>query len=607
VDDGCKKLYYEEVKVFVISIITPVLFFLTATSIFATNYYVSPTGNDQNNGTTTNSPWKTTAKVNVSTFHEGDTISFNGGYQYVGGLYFDNADKGSSTNPITITSYGNGKAIIEAKSGVVSGNGFFAYNTSGFSIKNINFVSNSSILANSNESGINFYNDLPNDTKLDYIRIHTVEVSGFPNAAIIIGGWNNKSGFNDVRIEYADTHDNGVVGISLYGQSFYANKNVYVGYSKSYHNQGISGAGKNTGNGIVLGSVSEGMIEKSIAYDNGEFCDAAEGPVGIWTYDSDSILIQFNESYRNKTKVADGDGFDFDQNVTNSIMQYNYSHDNDGAGFLQAQGPNTNGHQNTTIRYNISQNDARRLDYAAIQIWGSVQNTHIYNNTVYLSPSSISSPKAFILSNWTIENQDAHNVYVRNNIFQTTNGIPILEVTDGQLQGGTNISFQGNNYYSSGGAFKILWGTTNYTSLNNWRATNQEKLNGSNVGYSLSPLLTSPEIVGKNGFLLQSTSPMVNKGLSLNTLFQLSVGFQDLYGNTIPQDSAFDIGAHEYTNKPIQSGDANGDGKVDGIDYISWLSNYGIGNAAGASQGDFNLDAKVDGVDYIIWLSNYGL
>jgi hypothetical protein len=580
-----------------------IILYIFPSYVSAANYYVSPSGNDQNSGAATTSAWRTTTKVNSTIFHAGDTISFDGGYRYVGGMYFDDGDKGSDVNPITITSYGTGKAIIEAKSGVVNGMGLFAYNTSGYVIKNINFTSTST-LNSSNESGINFYNELPNDTKLDYIKIDGVEVYGFPNAGIIIGGWNNKSGFRNIRIEHTDIHDNGVVGISFYGQALYANENVYVGFSKAYHNQGIPGALKNTGSGIVLGSVSNGVIERSIAYENGEFCDAAEGPVGIWAYDSDSILIQFNESYRNKTKIADGDGFDFDQNVSNSVMQYNYSHDNDGAGFLQAQGPDTDGHQNTTIRYNISQNDGRGLDYAGIQVWGKVQNTHIYNNTVYVSPSSVSSPKAFILSNWTIEDRDANGVYVRNNIFQTTGGIPLVEVTNGQLQGGTNILFQGNDYYSSGGAFKILWGTTSYASLSNWRAVNQEKMNGANVGYSVDPLLTSPGNTGSNGFTLQSNSPLINKGLSLNSLFQLSIGTRDFYGNAIPQQNAFDIGAYEYSTKP---GDANGDGKVDGIDYINWLSNYGKTNASGVFQGDFNTDTKVDGIDYLIWLSNYGL
>jgi len=51
-------------------------------------------------------------------------------------------------------------------------------------------------------------------------------------------------------------------------------------------------------------------------------------------------------------------------------------------------------------------------------------------------------------------------------------------------------------------------------------------------------------------------------------------------------------------------GDANGDGKVDGQDFVIWLDNYGKTDA-GISDGDFNNDKKVDGQDYLIWLDNY--
>jgi len=53
-------------------------------------------------------------------------------------------------------------------------------------------------------------------------------------------------------------------------------------------------------------------------------------------------------------------------------------------------------------------------------------------------------------------------------------------------------------------------------------------------------------------------------------------------------------------------GDANGDSKVNGQDYIYWLNNYGLTVSSGASKGDFNNDTKVSGLDYILWLNNYG-
>ena len=55
------------------------------------------------------------------------------------------------------------------------------------------------------------------------------------------------------------------------------------------------------------------------------------------------------------------------------------------------------------------------------------------------------------------------------------------------------------------------------------------------------------------------------------------------------------------TSKP---GDANGDNKVDGIDYIIWLTHYNQ-SVSDATNGDFNNSGIVDGVDYVVWLNNY--
>jgi hypothetical protein len=54
-----------------------------------------------------------------------------------------------------------------------------------------------------------------------------------------------------------------------------------------------------------------------------------------------------------------------------------------------------------------------------------------------------------------------------------------------------------------------------------------------------------------------------------------------------------------------KSGDANEDGKVDGIDYAIWLNNYNKITSLRHKSGDFNADTKVDGIDYVIWLNNY--
>ena len=107
----------------------------------------------------------------------------------------------------------------------------------------------------------------------------------------------------------------------------------------------------------------------------------------------------------------------------------------------------------------------------------------------------------------------------------------------------------------------------------------------------------------------ESSSPAINKALVISGMTV------DYSGNI--RDSQPDIGAYEYspsgnpTSPPglptgalAKAGDANADGKVDGIDYVIWLQNYNK-SVSGAGSGDFNVNGFVDGLDYVIWLNNY--
>jgi len=82
----------------------------------------------------------------------------------------------------------------------------------------------------------------------------------------------------------------------------------------------------------------------------------------------------------------------------------------------------------------------------------------------------------------------------------------------------------------------------------------------------------------------------------------LNNGINDRYGINVPATVEVD---YVRVWKESESGDANGDGRVDGIDYVIWLSHYNQNTSAGSSEGDFNSDGKVDGVDYVVWLQNY--
>lgn len=86
-----------------------ILIFLIAGQVaVATNYYVSSAGNDNSNGTSESTPWKTITKVNASfhLFKAGDRILFRKGDTFFGTVKV--AASGVSGNPITISSYGSG-------------------------------------------------------------------------------------------------------------------------------------------------------------------------------------------------------------------------------------------------------------------------------------------------------------------------------------------------------------------------------------------------------------------------------------------------------------------------------------------------------------------
>ena len=52
-------------------------------------------------------------------------------------------------------------------------------------------------------------------------------------------------------------------------------------------------------------------------------------------------------------------------------------------------------------------------------------------------------------------------------------------------------------------------------------------------------------------------------------------------------------------------GDGNGDGHVNGVDYMIWYNHYKQ-SVSGPANGDYNSSGYVDGVDYMVWFTNYG-
>ncbi len=422
-------------------------------------YYLSPSGSDLNPGTSSAAPWQTIARANHATIHAGDEILFQGGATFNGNLVLTNQDAGTPASPITISSYGSGPATINAGTGT----GISLVDTQGITITDLVIVG-SGYSTNAGD-GIYLTNDQPGTT-LSGITINQVDVSGFGDIGIhlLTSDLGNSTGtqggnYSGVSITNCTTHDNGYGGLSIEAHGIHVS-DLYIGNVQGYHNAGAQVGQPNSGHsgfGIFLWGVIDAVVERSVAYDNG-WAPGNQGEMaGIEALECNRVLLQYNESYDNHQGLTDGNGIGIDDS-TNSIMQFNYTHDNDGAGLaLSAEIGRSS--SNLVMRYNISQNDARTGE-GGIRVWDDVSNADIYNNTVFMGPP-VNSGSAAIRVNGFI----GTSVHVRNNIFITTGGVPLV-FYDG---GGTDLLFQGNDYWSSGAPVAIQWVSTSLGGLTEWR------------------------------------------------------------------------------------------------------------------------------------------
>jgi hypothetical protein len=153
-----------------------------------------------------------------------------------------------------------------------------------------------------------------------------------------------------------------------------------------------------------------------------------------------------------------------------------------------------------------------------------------------------------------------------------------------------------------------------------------------------------------NNYSLQSGSPAIDSGINTSLLGVID----DYLGIPRPQGTTYDVGAFEFKGAPAPAmsfgsittstqitptptpkntpvptptkisspentvtptpvptsavlprtlGDANGDGVVDGKDYVIWLQNNGTTSTLGIVAGDFNDDGHVDDTDLTILMS----
>jgi Right handed beta helix region len=435
-------------------------------AISGQTYYVSGNGNDAADGTSRRTAWATLARVAEHTFAAGDRLLLEGGVVHRGSIHLG-PDR--SADDIQIGSYGHGRAIIDAGtgSGIVIEN-LSAVNISDLEIRGSGQETNSGdgILITSHVDPIP-----ANSVPYSGFVIHKVEVHGFKRFGILLHS-RLGTGLRDARVTRAVSHDNGLEGITVLADEFPGtpNEDIYIGYSVAYHNHGTRGLPGHSGSGIVLGGVKRGMIEHSEVYESGDQSDAFHGggPVGIWAWNSDQVIIQFCKSHDMGTaNNADGGGFDLDGATTNSVIQYNVSWNNHGYGYQLYDffwGP----HSGNTVRYNVTIGDGKVTSsrrptpgQGVLVGVGNLINESFHHNIAYVENEGESDVKLAQIDRWPGDGLAFHD-----NIYLAGNTIRPFDVIDST---GTNLKMFGNIYYLAEEPLPFHWNKRVYNTIDEWR------------------------------------------------------------------------------------------------------------------------------------------
>jgi len=361
------------------------------------DYFVdAAAGSDSNDGKSQSTAWKSFANVNNTTFAAGDRILLKKGSVWNERLY----PKGSGTAeaPITITSYGSGsKPIING--GGMAGGAVYLRNSSNVVIQNLEVTNYAAERGTTYREGILVENanagTLTNIQILDNY-VHDVSSSfryptesgaeGGPHAfggiSVYVGGTTATDKFDQVLIQGNTVERIGRTGIVVWDQRWNGQDFASTGVKirQNYVKQADS-------DGILTFGVDGALIEHNVAEGGGNYSEVGEfnGSAAIWPTRGKNNVVQFNESFNTNKPEGDGQGFNLDIDTNNSVVQYNYSHDNKGGFILFVDARLTPGvlvgSSNNVVRYNISQNDlTHTFNFAG----GVSPNTQIYNNSIYI-------------------------------------------------------------------------------------------------------------------------------------------------------------------------------------------------------------------------------
>lgn len=367
----------------------------------AATIYVSNDGNDSNDGLTPDTALATLSAATSMALVPGDTIALACGDTFEGRAVL--TASGTADAPIKITSYGEGeKPVITdfAGTNIVNGTGllitgnyvevsnlaftdkagysaldFYAYEageTKGLKVENCKFYDiNHTDAAVRDETGaIHFVAKGANPTWFDGVTVQNNEFESVARTAVL---------FSSEWIAIDKSQGWGNRNLALEGQDPYLAKNVKVSNNK---------VNNNGGDAILLIGVEGAVAEYNIV-SNSHLLTELSGEkafAAIWCHSSVGCVIQYNEVYGITSENGGRDlwAYDIDHACTDCVVQYNYSHENEGGAVLVCgtDGENDSMVQNSIIRYNVSVNDGLGENRSALDFSAGIDGVVVHNNTI---------------------------------------------------------------------------------------------------------------------------------------------------------------------------------------------------------------------------------
>ncbi|MDR3264207.1 MAG: right-handed parallel beta-helix repeat-containing protein [Clostridiales bacterium] len=546
-----------------------------------TTYYVSTSGSDSNDGKSTGAAWATLAKVNGTTFQPGDKILLKSGDVWTGFLWpkgegtaanpitlgkyggdvYPRINSTSASPNTSKTTPLTGTCILPsgANMGLANDAALVSWmyhnpvvllqDQSYWTIENLELTNNSAsrvnlgilVLTTSSGSTLKTYGITIRDNYIHDVAF--TSRSPKPSGGIVCSGlargWNGEAathapkmaqaiGFDGLYITNNKIIDVANVGIRTSGNNLesdstkselaYMNqkKHINVTISDNYIENVPC-------DGIVVSEVgSNGLCERNIVKNAANRSPAQFGEnlnfAGIWGISCNNVRFRYNEVYGIQYGYNDGEAFDFDNNVTDTIFEYNFSHNNNGGlvNIMHEKTDPSGPSSGCIFRYNISANDA-------------------FNDTNVGDEGSGKTPLQQIF------HQGTGNIQVYNNTIWN-NGSKSVVLTS-QSSGSSTTS---NRYFYNNLILGSFTNPTNYSGSKN--LTSGDHLVNP-TGYAANPVI-SYETKGVGDeyvalfrqrtayFQLKPTAAAIGGGVAQYT------HTQDFYGN--PLTDTVDVGAHEF-------------------------------------------------------------